>query len=111
MDILVHIKTQVSQLNGQTFGQGRVELDIPIILGSEVRLDIFGTRLKSPSLPLFVVGMHVRDRHEEDIDEHRQHRRQDDIGDTRRKTHIPETPVTDQHDDTDQNDESEQHMA
>ena len=62
-------------------------------------------------LVLLIIRVHIADGHEENIDEHRQDGRQDDVHDTRREAHVTDAAVADEPDYADENDQAEQHMA
>ena len=89
----------------------RTQRHIPVIQVPQIRLDILAPHVQVMPLMLLVHRAHVPYRHEEDIDEHRQNRRHDDVENSRGKAHVTDTAVTNQTDDTDQNDQDEQHKA
>ena len=60
---------------------------------------------------LLLVGMHIADGHEEDIDEHRHHRDHHNIHNTRAQAHVARAPVIYQDDDADEDDEPEEDVA
>ena len=60
---------------------------------------------------LLLVGVHIADGHEEDIDEHRQHGDHHNIHNTRAQAHVARAPVMNQYDDADKDDEPEEDVA
>ena len=111
VDVLVHVVAQVMQVDCQTrslrTGQGLV----PIIEVAQIRLHVLRTHLQVMPLMLLLVGVHIADGHEEDIDEHRHHRDHHNIHNTRAQAHITRAAIVNQDDDADQDDQSKQHMA
>ena len=111
IDILIHVITQVVQVNRQTLRLCFRQRHIPVIERTQIGLDILRTHLKVVPLMLLVVRVYITDGHEKDIDKHRQHRREDDIHDSRRETHVADSAIVNQPDNTDQYHESEKHMT
>ena len=111
IDILIHVIAQVMQINRQALRLRLAQRDIPVIKRTQIRLDILASHLQVVPLMLLVIPVHIADRHEKDIDEHRQHRREDDIHDSRRETHVADSAIVNQPDKTDQYHQPEKHMA
>ena len=87
------------QVDRQALLLRRAQRDVPVIERAQVGLDILRPHLQVMALMLLVSRAHISDRHEEDIDEHCQNRRENDIHNTRGEVHVTYAAVIDQADD------------
>ena len=83
MQVLVHIDTQVPQVDGEAFRLIRHQHDVPVIEVSQVGLDIL--RAGDQFLPLLPrdAPIHIADRHCQHKDKDDRHARKNHVHDTR----------------------------